>query len=88
MQINTEDWILAGQLQDKNIKEIYETLQKTPGTKQKKKIHKNYKISNNKVYKKYGTKNLWLGQCIEYSPWNKSTVSLALRTVHVISYLR
>lgn len=51
MRIETADWILAGQLTDQKIQEIYQVLSKTPTTAYERRIHKDYVLRNGRIYR-------------------------------------
>lgn len=59
-RIETEDWVLAGQMTDKKLQALHKILQKPPADEFEKRIQKEYKIKDNRLYKKVKDKELWV----------------------------
>lgn len=60
-RIETADWILAGQLTDKHIQFIHDILQKkNPKDDYEKKIFREYRLVDSRVYRVLGEKELWI----------------------------
>lgn len=51
LQIEQADWVLAGQLTDRKIKEIHKILSKQPETEEEQRIFKNYALRDGRVYR-------------------------------------
>lgn len=50
-RIEVADWVLANQLTDEKVQNIYNELKKKPTTDYQQDIHKNFKLENERVYK-------------------------------------
>lgn len=59
-RIETEDWILAGQMTDKQLQAMHGILKKTPTDEFEKRIHKEYKLTDNRLFKKVNGRELWV----------------------------
>lgn len=59
-KIVTEDWVLAGQMTDKQLEAIHKILEKPPTDDYERKVHKNYKLKDNRLYKRFNDKELWV----------------------------
>lgn len=51
MHVSQADWVLAGQLTDAKIKQIYEILSRSPITNFEKDVYKNYALREGRVYR-------------------------------------
>lgn len=51
LQIEQADWVLSGQLADKNIQDIHQTLSTPPETDGDRQVCKNYALRDGKVYR-------------------------------------
>lgn len=59
-RIEVDDWLLAGQLYDTKLASVHQVLEKNPTDEYERKIHENYKLSDNKVYRKVKDKYKWV----------------------------
>lgn len=59
-RIETEDWLLAGQLTDEKLKVIAQILENSPKDPYEKSIHKDYFLRENRIYRKHGNSELWV----------------------------
>lgn len=59
-RIEIDDWVLAGQMTDKKLQVIHKILQKTPSDDYEKRVHKEYKLKDNRLYKKTKDRELWV----------------------------
>lgn len=50
-RIEVADWILANQLTDEKVQNIYEILNRRPATDYEKDVHQGYKLENGRIYK-------------------------------------
>jgi hypothetical protein len=51
LNLNDDDWILAAQLKDETCKQLHTILSRTPNGDEEKRIHDNYTLKMNRVYK-------------------------------------
>lgn len=59
-RIEPEDWVLAGQLTDKKLQVLHKILQHSANDTYEESVHKNYKLVQNRLYRKLPNKELWV----------------------------
>lgn len=60
LRIQPEDWVLAMQMTDDKLEAIHKILEKPATDHYARSIHKEYRLKDNRVYKKEANKELWL----------------------------
>jgi hypothetical protein len=51
LSLNEDDWVLAAQLQDETCKRLHTVLMREPTDSERKRIHEEYTLKQNRVYK-------------------------------------
>ena len=60
ISLSDDDWILAAQLNDESCKNIHQLLTREPVDREGKRIHAEYVLQNNRVFKRTNEGNRWV----------------------------